>query len=279
MSPRIVLRLIVLVGLLTLSVTGPAWAAPLYGVSFATSQGSVLYQVNPLTGQASDPKPTGLDHVVGIAFGSATTLYGLTNATAPTNPNALVRIDRTTGSSQLVGSTGLSNISEGDMAYDGTTGSLYGLYHLAGGERKLFTLNAATGAASTLPISLSGDPSAMAFTAGGTLYVIDTGLAKLLTVDKTTGATLATLSLSRSLGAVAGMAIDPQTGTFYVADGDSGGTDHLYTLNPATGLLTDIGPTGLPDGLAGLAFLPEPASLALFASGLMFTRRRGRVRD
>ena len=271
-------RLLAVVFVVALVGTGSAYATPLYGISFASTQGSVLYQVDPQTGAASDPKPTGLSHVVGIAFGSGGTLYGLTNATAPTSPNALVRIDRTTGSSQVVGSTGLNNIAEGDIAYDRTTGTLYGLYQLTGGQRQLFTLNAATGAAIPLPTSLSGDPSAMAFTPAGTLYAIDTALAKLLTVDKTTGATLTTLSLSRSLGSVAGMAIDPDTGTFYVANGDSGGTDHLYTLNPTTGLLTDIGPLSLPDGLAGLTFLPEPASLILLAAGLMFTRRRCRVR-
>ncbi len=174
----------------------------------------------------------------------------------------------------MVGSTGLDNISEGDLAFDRTTGSLYGMYHLAGGQRKLFTVDAATGAATALPNSLAGDPSAMTFDGTGNLYVIDTALAKLHTVNKTTGATLTTLSLSRSLGAVAGMAVDPATGIFYVADGDSGGTDHLYTLDPTTGLLTDIGPTGLANGLAGLAIVPEPASAVLLSAGAWWIGRR-----
>jgi hypothetical protein len=276
MLPYFKLWIIVVVAVLTLGTASSAWATPLCGISFTSTQGSVLYQVDPQTGQASDPKPTGLSHVVGIAFGPAGPLYGLTNATAPTNPNSLVRINRTTGSSQLVGPTGLNNIVEGDLSCDRTTGVLYGMYHLTSGERKLFTLNAATGAASTLPTSLSGDPSAMAFNAAGTLYVIDTALAKLLTVDKTTGDTLSSISLNRSLGSVAGMAVDPLTGTFYVADGDSGGTNHLYTLNPLTSVLTDIGPTGPPDGLGGLAFIPEPAALALLGLGAVVLRgRRG----
>jgi len=278
MSRRSKCFVIVVAAASGLGGAGAAWATPLYGISFASPQGSVLYQVDPQTGQAGDPKPTGLSHVVGIAFSNDAALYGLTNATAPTNPNSLVRINRETGSSQLVGPTGLSNIIEGDLACDHTTGTLYGMYYLTTGyERKLFTLDAATGAATTLPTSLSGDPSAMAFDAAGALYAIDTSLAKLLTVDKITGATLSRVSLSRSLGAAAGMAVDPLTGTFYVADGDSSGTDHLYTLNPTTGLLTDIGPTGLADGLAGLTFLPEPATLALLGLGAVVLRgRRGR---
>ena len=278
MRSRFTSRFIVLVAAFLLMVAGSAWATPLCGVGFTSTQGSVLYQVNPQTGLASDPKPTGLDHLVGIAMGSGNVLYGLANATAPTQPNALVRINPATGASQLVGSTGLSNIVEGDLSYDQTTGTLYGMYQLTGSERKLFTLNTTTGAATTLPTSLSGDPSAMAFDGAGTLYAIDTALNKLLTVNKATGATLTSLSLSRSLGSAAGMAIDPLTGTFYVADGDSSGTDHLYTLNPTTGLLTDIGATGLTNGLAGLTFLPEPASLALMAAAAaLLARRRTRA--
>ena len=251
-------------------VSAPAaWATPLYAISFTTTEGSVLYQVDLQTGQASSPKTTGLDHIVGIAFGSGGVLYGLTNATAPTHPNALVVIDPVTGAAQLVGATGLQTIVEGDLAWDRTTGQLYGLYDLASGQRRLFTLNAASGAATTLPISLSGDPSAMAFDSAGTLYVIDTSLGRLLTVNKLTGETLASVSLSSALGSVAGMAVEPQTHVFYVADGDSGGTDRLHSLNPPTGVLTVVGPTGLPDGLAGLAFIPEPVSLALLGMGAM----------
>ena len=42
-----------------------------------------------------------------------------------------------------------------------------------------------------------------------------------------------------AVGAVLpGMDVDPATGTLYVADGESGGTDTLYTLDPSTGALT-----------------------------------------
>ena len=67
---------------------------------------------------------------------------GTFGASASTNPNGLVRIDRATGSSQLVGSTGLNNIVEGDLAYDHTTGTLYGLYQLTSGERNEFEKSA-----------------------------------------------------------------------------------------------------------------------------------------
>ena len=63
-----------------------------------------------------------------------------------------------------------------------------------------------------------------------------------------------------NLGPVAGLAFDPSTGFAYVVDGgDSGspGTNVLHSLNTSTGHLTAIGPLGLTNGLAGLAFVPS----------------------
>jgi hypothetical protein len=99
---------------------------------------------------------------------------------------------------------------------------------------------------------------------------------------------ISTAALSTSLGTTAGMAIDPSTGTVFVADGSQGGTNSLYTLNLSTGFLSLIGSTALADGLAGLTFagqavaIPEPSSLlqgitATLAVGLLVDARR-RVR-
>jgi DNA-binding beta-propeller fold protein YncE len=253
-------------------------ATPLYGVSFGSSQDAMLYDVDAMTGVASNPRPVGLGHVVGIAWSPAGTLYGLTNGTAPQHPNSLVSIDPATGATQVIGSTGLTTIVEGDLARDPTTGQLYGCYNLDAGGRQLFTLNLQTGAAAPIPGSLSGDPSALAFGLDGTLYGIDTGLGELLTIDKVTGVMLSHKALSTGLGSTAGMAVDPYTGVFYVADGESGGTDTLYTLNPTMGVLTAVGPLGVADGLAGLAFVPEPGAvlMGLAASLLVLSKRRSR---
>lgn len=255
-----------------------ALGAPLYGVSFGSSQDAMLYDVDAMTGAASNPRPVGLGHVVGIAWSPAGTLYGLTNSTAPQHPNSLVSIDPATGATQVIGSTGLTTIVEGDLARDPTTGQLYGCYNLDAGKRQLFTLNLQTGAAAPIPGSLSGDPSALAFGLDGTLYGIDASLGELLTIDKTSGAVVSYATLSVTLGSTAGMAVDPYTGVFYVADGESGGTDTLYTLNPTTGVLTAVGPLGVADGLAGLAFVPEPGAvlLGLAASLLVLNKRRSR---
>ena len=98
-------------------------------------------------------------------------------------------------------------------------------------------------------------------------------------LDPSDASTLSTMPLSTPLGALAaGMDFDPATGTFYVADGGSGGTDSLYTLDPATGVLTAIGPLGIAGGLSGLA-VPEPdtALLGIAACAALagVARRRG----
>jgi DNA-binding beta-propeller fold protein YncE len=254
----------------------PVAATPLTGNSFTGANGAVLYDIDPLTGHAGNPRSTGIDNLVGIAFSPDAHLYGLSNSAAASYANSLFRIDPDTGASELVGPTGLGSVTEGDLAFDRTTGSLYGFWNADQGQRQLFTLDTATGTATVIPGSLSGDPSAMAFAPDGTLYVLDTSLQKLLTVDRASGAILTTTDLSTSLGSTAGMDVHPATGVFYVADGQSGGTDRLYTLDPATGLLTDQGLLGLDTGLAGLAFLPEPGTLLLvmFAGAAMLRRKR-----
>ena len=69
----------------------------------------------------------------------------------------------------------------------------------------------------------------------------------------------------------AGLAIDP-FGTFYVLTFLPNG-DVLHTLDPNSGLLTAIGPTGVPGGLESLTFIPEPGTLLLVAAGAIVAKR------
>ena len=48
----------------------------------------------------------------------------------------------------------------------------------------------------------------------------------------------------------------------------------LRQTNPTTGVLTEIGPTGLPDGLAGLTVVPEPPTPALLTMTVLLASRR-----
>jgi hypothetical protein len=87
---------------------------------------SVLYDIDPFTGQASNPRDAFDGQLVGIDFGPDAKLYGLSTAFFGSTPNSLLRIDPATGDSDFIGDTGLQ-IAEGDLAFHPTTGVLYGV--------------------------------------------------------------------------------------------------------------------------------------------------------
>ncbi len=227
------------------------------GQAIGNDPDGVIYDVDLATGQASNPRLTGIPFLVDVAADEDGEVFGLTTFFTPPE-NSVVRIDPYTGQWTLVGATGLSDIREGDLAIHPTTGRIYGIQFLesTSGDLFLFEIDRATGAASSLvEIASPGDLSAMTFDVTGALLVLDTDLELLLTIDPTTGDVTDSVALSVPLGRGAGMDIERSTGTIFVADGGDLGTDTLYTLEPATGVLTGVGPLGLPDGLSGLTFL------------------------
>lgn len=268
------------VGVLAVAPPGAGSVASAVPVSLVGADfAGVLYDIDTSSGQAANSRSSGVVPLAGISLGSDGLLYALTTD-AGSSPNSLFKIIPATGVSELVGDTGLTSIFEGDLDFDPTTGLLYGIQDAPNAPdppRSLFTLDIETGQASILGTISGGDMSAMAFDQAGTLWVLNTFQEQLLRIDKTNGDTLAAVSLSLSLGSVAGMDFHPLTGELYVADGLTDGTNTLYTLDTATGVLTSIGPTALTNGLAGLEFIPEPASCFLFlAAGAVLIRRRSR---
>ena len=205
----------------------------------------MLFDVDIATGATTNPRDTGITNLTGIAFSPSGTLFGLTSFFTSGTDNALYTFDTATGAPTLVGSTGLT-LAEGDLAFDPTTGTLYGIEGLSGADRTLFTIDPTTGAATTIGavgILNVNDLSAMAFDAAGNLFIVDTAIAALLRVNKATGAVLNSVPLSAgSLGPLAGLAFDPDTGIAYFANG-GGSANNLYTLNTTTGALTLIRPT------------------------------------
>lgn len=263
-------------GCAPLMICAQAFAVPLVGVSFSGTGGATLYTISPQSGLAASPRSLGLDRIVGTAATPDGTLYALTSHSAATNPSSLFTINPADGSATLIGSTGLSNIAEGDLAIDPITGTIYGGYCALNGHRRLFTIDPTTGQASLLPADIYGDASGLAFDSAGNLFALDSALGKLYGVNKQTGAAISTVTLSGMIGGTAGMTIDPGTGTFYVADGGTGGTNLLYTLNSGTGALTPIGATGVSQGISGLAFLPEPTTFILCSAWAVWTLARRR---
>lgn len=235
---------------------------------------SLLVNIDLTTGAASAPRDTGIRFVAGIATQPISGfLFGLTTSVS-SPPNSLVRFDVTNGNSTLVGSTGLPLVVEGDLAFNPLNGFLYGLQDggISGTQRNFFRIDPISGNAMTIAslASPAADFSALVFNHTGTLFAIDsagTSNSLLQVMDPASGAIMSTLAMNVDLGSAVGMAFHPITGVAYVSDGGLIGasTGLLYTLDTLTGILTPIGPTGIPEGIAGLAFvsIPEPSSLAL----------------
>lgn len=235
-----------------------------------------IVDIDIVTGLATNPRDTGLFAVGGIAIQPSTgLLFGLTTFVS-NQPNSLVQIDPSTGGVTLIGSTGLSQIVEGDLAFNPVDGLLYGVQQPGGAgiQRNLFRIDPVTGAATVVGSTGStGDLSALAFNSSGVLFALDTsGITNSLlhTINPNTGFINSTMQMNFDLGGSAGMAFDPNTGLGYVADGGSSGTNVLYTIETNLGQLTPIGSLGIGEGLSGLTFtsVPEPSSFMLVGSAM-----------
>lgn len=257
----------------------------------ATSPTSNIVDINPSTGLATNPRNTGIFLIGGIATQVSTnTLFGLTTIVS-TPPSSLITIDPNTGGFSVVGATGISDIVEGDLAFNPLNGMLYGVQSGTGPgvQRKMFRIDSSNGLATTIgPMGTTGDISAIAFSPGGVLYGIDsagTSNSLMHTFDTLSGTITSTTQLNFNLGSTVGMTFDPASGLAYVADGgDASATGLLFSLDVANSNLVPIGPTNIPGGISGLAIVgvPEPSSailvgIVLTVKCLVCPRRRNQL--
>jgi hypothetical protein len=184
--------------------TAPALAAaPLLGNDFS----GVLYDVDPGTGRASNPRNTGIPGLAGIAFSPEGTLYGYGGPT--NNEQQLFTVNPITGASAVVGPLGIF-AGEGDLAFNPATGTLHGLQTF---ERELFTIDVSTGRATVVGAiaqvagPASSDFGGMAFGPDGRLYLLDTihpdrsDATRLLVVDPASAAIVSGHETGTQLGA------------------------------------------------------------------------------
>jgi hypothetical protein len=264
-------------------------AAPsiIYGSAYSGQSGpATLYTINPTNGAATPIGAIGAERVGSLDFCPNGVLYGVGSVAGTAD---LLTINTATGAGTVVGSLGLGNDAFQDIACRPSDGKLYGY---DGGN--IYTINTATGAA-TLVGSVGDsfpDGNALAFSSANVLYKADQN--SLWTINQSTGAgtVLVALTYPISRSRANGMKFDPASGTLYasVVSGDSevGLVNYFATINIATGVVTEIGPTvaGLdaiaipaPAARAAIPAL-SPAALALLLgslllSGLLLMRRRG----
>lgn len=230
-------------------------------------QDSTLYDIDPLTGDVSNPRGVSAGLFAGIDFAPDGRLIGITGG------EVLYDIDPITGNASRLFGVPLP-FGEGDIAFDPITGLGFGV----GASTDLFVVDFVRETAIGLNDLSSGaeDLSAMAFTSGGDLWAIDSGSDRAMLVNPWSGLVFGSFSLGIDVGDEAGLAIDPDTGLGFLVDGGVGSTNTLYTINFRTESVVPVGST-LAGGFSGLTYVPapEPASaLLLLAGAFALVRRR-----
>jgi hypothetical protein len=180
-------------------------------------------------------------------------LYGLSSST----PGTVYTINEATGAATpVVNLTGVAQTSLVDLA--ARNGTLYASDVFAGGTFKFGSINLATGAFT--PINNQGgsaDWQALAYRPAVDLfYAVDLDRAGSPLVSVTPAGAIATVGPTNHN--IIGMTFDSEHNILYGVDGSN-----LYTIDPATGATTLVGPTGLFNGRAGLAYDPETYVLYL----------------
>lgn len=228
---------------------GSYLSTALLGVELIANSPGVLYDIDKVTGVASNPRATTVEEPIGITLGPDGLLYTIDD----TNGSFLHTIDPATGATTTIGFTG-RNFDEGDLDFNPVTGELFALWSFGQFNVELTRIDTATGQVSGV-VALPSDPfvTAMAFDSTGTLYALSDvfgGPDELLTIDTTTGQVLSTtVIVGADLSPTAGMDFDSETGELFVA-GDS-----VYTLDIGTGNLTLVGNSGLTNRISGLEFI------------------------
>ncbi|MEO6871137.1 MAG: hypothetical protein ABI233_02830 [Chthoniobacterales bacterium] len=178
--------------------------------------------------------------------------------------NELIRIDTTTGVGTLVGNLSPDELGYGLTSYNG------GLYTFSATSNSLDQISRIDGR-----VTSSTSIGVMDLAGEGDLVIADTGVGFLASAFDSTGAPThplyrfdVTTGTSVLLGdtsvGIDGLALDhntPQT-LYALGQGDSGTMDpatvdaELYTVDQATGVLTPIGPIGVPKNspIAGMTF-------------------------
>lgn len=261
----------ILTALCSLLIVQPASAVPWYIVDGeftddgdATNDDKVLYDYNIGDTAASNPRTitvnAAANQITGLAVGPNKTLYAATSF----GDDSLYTVDPISGIATLVGATGLNATIEGDLGFDRTTNTLYAIYRRnVGSNRGLYTLSTTTGSATLVGNITGDDPSGLAFDSAGNLWVMDTntnglGNLALLQINKSTGATIQTISTNVTNSVIDTLGLDfDQNGVLYAAVDDG----NFYSVNTVSGEMTIVDTHNTQ--ATGLALVPEPSALAL----------------
>jgi len=212
-----------------------------------------FFAVDPATGVAYLIGPIGFG-VAGMDFGPGGVLYATTAPGGAGGKRNLITINPVTGAGTLVGpldDTLLNNYAVPDCSF--YLGALYGTDGPGG---SFLSINVATGAVTNIsPYPSPGPGGAFAVDAASVnVYFMTLDVGPLVTVNPPTAFFTPGPPLSGFVLASGRMtAAAFHQGVLYAVDaGPNAGPRHLLTVNPATGVMTPIGPP-LPPLVSAIA--------------------------
>jgi hypothetical protein len=199
--------------------------------------------------------------ISGIAFDSTGALYGSTQGSGlPPLTSTLIQIDPDTGSlisaiGPITDGPGGPAIAISDLAVQPGTDVLFGIRapidrHLGAG--KIYTIDKATAVASFVGTTPDRQDS-IAFTPGGTLYeaAVTPDPPTLFTLNPANAAALTSVPTSPPGDNYGALAVRPTDDVLFAGDGAGG---FIFTLDPSTGIRTQVGSSTGNTFVGGLAF-------------------------
>ena len=287
---------------LTLALPGAANALTLYGSvgnGSGPNRGDII-AINQTDASATViGNPTTSGGITGIDFDGDGNMWGSTLAGMGSS-STLIQINPNNGSlistvgtvTAIDGADAGSTLSIGDLAYDRTTDTLFGITSNAksitsGGD--IYTIDTGTGLASFVGSTIWDTNAGITFDDKGQLLALGfdpavgpAGTNMLFMLDTSDGSEIARLTVSQNDFIFPGLGFDPSSGNIVAVEQFTG---NLYNLDAVTGTGTlsgtgDMTLIGMPTDtfVSDVAFrVPAPGGVAIFALGIIsfaYSRRR-----
>jgi len=264
------MRRILSIALVGTALVASAWALEpgLYGIQSANEEGNGLFRIDPVTGAATkimsldkDPSLAGASFLNGELY-----VTDVLNWVPDVGFLLYNRLDTQTGTFTGIHDQGFDFNWHG-LASSNRLGVTWAIAQDAG--RVLVQTDLYGNMTVIGPTGIDGRGMAYDET-HGILYATNYEDSGLYTIDIRTGAATYIGNTGVRCDLV-GLAYDEWTQTLYLNEADV--TDSLYVVDVNTGHATLVGPNGHP-WIDGLAWLPEPSSLALLTVGALCASRR-----
>ena len=253
-------------------------AGTLYGTTAAGASGE-LYILNASTGAViQDVAPLndalGTNYpVTGLAFHPVSgVLYGSTGNSDANTAALLVTINPSSGLVTVIGPFNAGNAGKAatmaDIAFDSTTGNLYGIGSVGGPQ--LYSINVATGQATLIGGTglTSTTGGGLAISSAGVFYGTPTS-SRFGTYSPSLGTFTLIANPAKPAGGAYGALAFNTNGVLYGLNVGSGSPppSHLVTIDPVTGVVTDLGAS--VTSLDAIAFQPAPVDCSAQVSTLV----------